>query len=392
MVADSDCFIFAAARRFNCFHRGFSFSALHLYFVLRSGGERMIAKLVLEDGSVFTGINFGSPISATGEAVFNTGMVGYPESFTDPSYEGQILILTYPLIGNYGVPSQNPEKDLTEMNFESDRVHISGLVVTEYSKNFSHWNGHYSVDNWLRLNSVPGISGIDTRLLTQKLREQGTMLGKIVVGEKDLGFIDPNLENLVARVSPIQPVQLGAGKKTVLLINCGCKFNIIRSLLKRSVSVKVVPWDWDISREASDGILISNGPGDPKMCIAAIRNVRQALEKGIPTFGICLGNQILALAAGADTYKLKYGHRSQNQPCILVGSKRCFITSQNHGYAVDEKTLPEDWKPWFFNGNDGTNEGIRHRSKPFMGVQFHPEASPGPLDTGYLFDEFLKLV
>lgn len=352
----------------------------------------MTAKLILEDGSIFSGKEFGRTESVAGEVVFNTGMVGYPECFTDPSYEGQILILTYPLIGNYGVPAQEQKNSLLELNFESDRIHIAGLVVSEYSKDFSHWGGHSNLDAWLKTHHIPGISGIDTRLLTQKMRDQGAMLGKIVVQEKDVEFFDPNLVNLVARVSPQKSVHYGKGKRRVLLIDCGCKLNIIRSLLNRKVSVKTVPWDWDISKEQFDGLVISNGPGDPKMCIETIKNVRKALEEEIPTFGICLGNQILALAAGADTYKLKYGHRSQNQPCILVGSKRCFITSQNHGYAVDENSLPQDWEPWFFNANDGTNEGIRHRNKPFMSVQFHPEACPGPVDTGFLFDEFIAML
>ncbi len=350
----------------------------------------MLAKLILEDGSVFHGEAFGSPTSVAGEVIFNTGMVGYPESFTDPSYEGQILILTYPLIGNYGVPLPESGSNILDSDFESDKIHISGLVVSEYSRDFSHWRGRSSLDEWLKANCIPGISGIDTRLITQKLREKGSMLGKIVVQEHDLGFIDPNLENLVARVSLKKPAEYGSGKKRVLLIDCGCKYNIIRSLLKRNVSVLTAPWDWDIFKERFDGIVISNGPGDPKMCETTVKNVRRAIKEQAPMFGICLGNQVLALAAGADTYKLKFGHHSQNQPCVLVGTKRCFITSQNHGYAVDEKTLPPDWEPWFFNANDGTNEGIRHRSKPFSGVQFHPEASPGPLDTGFLFDEFVE--
>ncbi len=351
----------------------------------------MIAKLVLEDGTVFTGEAFGSPTSVAGEVVFNTGMVGYPECFTDPSYEGQILVLTYPLIGNYGVPPPAPDGQLAQ-DFESHRVHIAGLVVAEYSRDFSHWKGSTNLHTWLERNEVPGISGIDTRLLTQKLREHGCMLGKIVVGERDVEIVDPNLENLVARVSQSEPVTYGDGAKRVLLLNCGCKLNILRSLLARDVTVVTVPWDWDLSRERYDGILVSNGPGDPKMCAATVETLRRAVADDTPIFGICLGSQLLALAAGADTYKLKYGHRSQNQPCVQVGSKRCYITSQNHGYAVDEKTLPPDWDPWFFNANDGTNEGIRHRSKPFMSVQFHPEASPGPLDTGFLFDRFVEML
>jgi len=353
----------------------------------------MIAKLILEDGTIYEGTAFGAQRSVGGEVVFNTGMVGYPECFTDPSYAGQILNLTYPLIGNYGVPDWNDLSDFQKHRFESVRIHIAGLLVSEYSYHFTHRSGHTNLNNWLKTNDVPAISGIDTRHLTQKLREKGAMLGKIVVeGEPDVPFTNPNLENLVADVSPKEPTEFGKGKKKVLLLNCGCKLNIIRSLVNRDVTVKSVPWDWNISEESFDGLLISNGPGDPKQCDVTVNNIRKALENDVPTFGICMGNQLLSLAAGANTFKLKYGHRSQNQPCVMVGSKRCFITSQNHGFAVDDKTLPEDWEPWFFNANDGTNEGIRHRSKPFIGVQFHPEASPGPLDTGFLFDKFIEML
>ncbi|MCG8603563.1 glutamine-hydrolyzing carbamoyl-phosphate synthase small subunit [bacterium] len=352
----------------------------------------MIAKLVLEDGSIYSGEAFGSPNSVAGEAVFNTGMVGYPECFTDPSYKGQILVLTYPLIGNYGVPNPNKNDQPLQPEFESSKIHIAGLAVSEYSKDYSHWRGHTDLDSWLRENKIPAVSGVDTRLITQRLREKGSMLGKIVVQQRDLDFVDPNRDNLVARVSMTEPSEYGTGAKRVLLIDCGCKLNIIRSLVERDVTVMAVPWNWDISNEKYDALVISNGPGNPKMCTEAVDNIRHASSNTKPIFGICLGNQLLALAAGGDTYKLKYGHRSQNQPCIRVASKRCYITSQNHGFAVDERSLPPDWEPWFFNANDGSNEGIRHREKPFVGVQFHPEASPGPLDTGYLFDEFLKLL
>ncbi len=348
----------------------------------------MHAKLILEDGSVFTGTAFGHPASAVGEVVFNTGMVGYPECFTDPSYKGQILVLTYPLIGNYGVPAAQESNGLDSV-FESSRIHLAGLIVSEYSTEYSHWNAHTSLDAWLKANGVPAMTGLDTRMLTQKLRTHGSMLGKVVYEVEPKEFHDPNRDNLVAQVSLEHPRTYGHGKKHVVVIDCGCKNNIIRSLLARGVTVTAVPWNWPVERESCDGVLISNGPGDPKICEATIHTVRKLFEQEKPVFGICLGSQILALAAGADTFKLKYGHRSQNQPCVLVGSKRCFITSQNHGYAVDENTLPQDWEPWFFNANDGTNEGVRHRSKPFFGVQFHPEASPGPVDTGFLFEEFV---
>jgi carbamoyl-phosphate synthase small subunit len=218
------------------------------------------------------------------------------------------------------------------------------------------------------------------------------MLGKLLCGSDEVDFRDPNAENLVAQVSIEKPRRYGSGRKRIVLIDCGCKNGIIRSLLARSVEVTVVPWDWRADAEDTDGVVISNGPGDPRQVEATIATTRRLLSKGVPTFGICLGSQVLALAAGAETYKLKYGHRSQNQPCVLVGTKRCFITSQNHGYAVNEDSLPADWLPWFFNANDGTNEGIRHRSKPFMGVQFHPEACPGPLDTNSLFDDFIAML
>jgi carbamoyl-phosphate synthase small subunit len=351
----------------------------------------MNAKLILQDGTTFSGKAFGWTGSVAGEVVFNTGMVGYPECFTDPSYQGQILVLTYPLIGNYGVPLEKSVNGISEV-FESKRIHITGLVVSEFSAAFSHWNGGASLDRWLKEQKIPGLAGVDTRALTQKLRTIGVMLGKLVGENSDVDFRDPNLENLVAQVSIAKPVRYGDGRKRVAVIDCGCKNNIIRSLLQRNLSVTVVPWNWPLENERFDGVVISNGPGDPKMCEETVQTVRRLIANEVPIFGICLGSQILALAAGAETFKLKYGHRGQNQPCVLVGSKRCFITSQNHGYAVNEETLPTDWQPWFFNANDGTNEGIRHRTKPFMGVQFHPEASPGPVDTGFLFDEFVNLL
>ena len=347
--------------------------------------------LVLEDGSMFDGKLIGHIESTAGEVVFNTGMVGYPETFTDPSYRGQILSLTYPLIGNYGVPSSRTIDGLSDV-FESDHVQIQGLVMTDYSFEYSHWNAEKSLDEWLREHKVVGMYGVDTRKLTKKLRQRGSMLGKIVATGQDRAFYDPNRENLVQQVSVKEPLVYGNNKKKVVLIDCGGKFNIIRSLVGRGVQVKRVPWDYDFLGEDFDGVMISNGPGDPQMCQATVGIVRRLLDGNRPVFGICLGHQILSLATGAETYKMKFGHRSQNQPCMELGTQRCYITSQNHGFAVKPQGLPSDWTPWFVNANDGSNEGIRHRTKPFMSVQFHPEATPGPTDTGHLFDRFIELL
>ncbi|MFQ5904337.1 MAG: glutamine-hydrolyzing carbamoyl-phosphate synthase small subunit [Candidatus Binatia bacterium] len=352
--------------------------------------EQKKDQVILKDGSVFEGYSFGFPKAVAGEVVFNTGMVGYPEALTDPSYQGQILVLTYPLIGNYGVPGNDSINSL-DTAFESDRVQVAGLVVSEASSHYSHWDATRSLAQWLHEQRVPALSGIDTRALTKRLREKGSMLGKVLAGEEDVEFHDPNKGNLVSRVSVQEPVVYPGGKTRVVVIDCGCKNSIIRSLLARDVTVIRVPWDYDFLAEAFDGVLISNGPGDPKMCSETIAHVQRAMERNYPVFGVCLGHQILALAAGGNTYKLKFGHRSQNQPCTEVGTKRCYITSQNHGYGVDDRTLPRGWDPWFINANDDTNEGIRHRSRPFMSVQFHPEAAPGPVDTSSLFDEFLGM-
>jgi len=345
--------------------------------------------LYLEDGTEYSGYSFGAEVSVSGEVVFNTGMVGYVESLTDPSYCGQILVLTYPLIGNYGVPGESIEDKLF-CHFESDKIQITALIVSDYSHNQEHWNAVKTLSDWLKEHNTPALSGIDTRALTQRLREEGTMLGKIDFG-KDAGFYDPNKENLVKKVSIGEPVVYNdRGDKTILVIDCGVKYNILRSLIKRNCRIMRVPCDFDFSNEPFDGVVISNGPGDPKMCPETVALAKRCLDLEIPTFGICLGNQILALAAGANTYKLKYGHRSQNQPCLQQGTRRCFITSQNHGYAVDTETLPQGWEPWFRNVNDNTNEGIKHKTKPFMAVQFHPEHSPGPVDTEFLFDLFME--
>jgi carbamoyl-phosphate synthase small subunit len=362
-------------------------------------------KLILKDGTEIVGQSFGYASKkegwfVDGEVVFNTGMVGYPETFTDPSYRGQILVLTYPLIGNYGVPMEKGLHHVSQL-LESEKIHLRGLIVSEYSPGYSHWQAKQSLADFLTQHKIPAIQGVDTRALTQKLREHGVMLGKIVSDDtkfsKMMEFTDPNSNNLVAEVSckkkeVLEPT--GKAKATIALIDCGIKHNIFRSFLDRGVRVIRLPWNYDLSKLENnyDGLFISNGPGDPKLAIQAAESVRHAMKMDKPIFGICLGLQIMALAVGANTYKLKYGHRSCNQPCTDLKTGRCLITSQNHGYAVDAKTLPKDWGAWMKNENDGTVEGIQHKTKPWSAVQFHPEASPGPEDAAYLFDEFVGLL
>lgn len=354
-------------------------------------------RLILEDHSEYDGFSFGAELNTQGEVVFNTSMMGYPESLTDPSYRGQILISTYPLIGNYGVPGHCKTKDNLKKWYESNRIHVKGLIVTEYSDNYNHWHARQSLGDWLKKEKIPGITGLDTRALTQKIREKGTMLGRIEFKpektEKPLH--DPNLDNLVAQVSLKKPILYKRGPKKIVLIDTGMKNNILRNFLDRKISVYRVPWNYDFfqnKRLKFDGVFITNGPGDPSIIKETHQTIQTALNRNIPTFGICLGTQIIAIAAGASTFKLKYGHRSQNQPCTDLTTGRCYITSQNHGFAVDPKTLPKGWRVWFENANDQTVEGIRHMSKPFRAVQFHPEATPGPVDTEFLFDEFIKLL
>jgi len=347
--------------------------------------------LILEDGMTFEGVSFGYEGAVAGEVVFCTGMVGYPEALTDASFAGQILIMTYPLIGNYGVP----EPSL----WEDEKVRVSGLVVSYYVDVPSHAQSTMTLGEWLTQEKIPALQIKDTRLLTQHIRKHGTMLGKIVF-ENDVPFHDPYLENLVEQVSTKQVVQEGEGDTTIVLIDCGAKRNIARSLLARNVRVITVPWDFDLfapeNNFAFDGILVSNGPGNPKIATKTIETARKAMERKIPTLGICLGHQLMALAAGGETHKLKFGHRSQNQPCLLVGedeavpTKRCYITTQNHGFVV--RDLPPGFVPWFVNANDGSNEGMRHTEYPFQSVQFHPEATPGPMDTAWIFDYFLEKV
>ncbi|MCK5137565.1 MAG: glutamine-hydrolyzing carbamoyl-phosphate synthase small subunit [Bacteroidales bacterium] len=347
--------------------------------------------LILEDGSTFKGKSFGYEESIAGEVVFNTAMTGYPESLTDPSYKGQILVLTYPLVGNYGVPREDSENDLYKF-FESDKLHISALVISDYSTEYSHWNAERSLGDWLKQNRIPGLFDVDTRMITKLLREKGSLLGKVVFDQQEPASYNPNQENLVAQVSIGEKKVYGTGKYRILLLDCGVKYNIIRFLLERDTTVIRVPWDYDISQEQYDGLFISNGPGDPKQCNATIQTLSKSFQSDTPIFGICLGNQLMALAAGADTYKLKYGHRSHNQPVLEVGSDKAYITSQNHGFAINNETLPAEWEPLFINLNDNTNEGMKHLEKPFFSTQFHPEASGGPTDTAHLFDVFLESI
>lgn len=350
------------------------------------------AVLILEDGTRFEGKSFGHEMPTAGEVVFNTAMTGYPESLTDPSYRGQILVTTYPILGNYGVPPRREKDDVSEY-YESDAIHCRAIVAQDYSFDHSHWQADRSLGEWLKEEKVPGIYDIDTRALTKHLREHGSMLGKIVFGDDDeIDFYDPNRENLIAEVSCRDVEEHGEGEKTVVLVDCGTKHNIIRCLTGRGVRVVRVPWDYDFTSIPYDGLFISNGPGNPDMAGKTVENIRKAMAIGNPICGICMGNQLLAKAAGASTYKLKYGHRSHNQPVRREGSEQCFVTSQNHGFAVDNATLPADWEPLFTNMNDGTNEGIRHKTKPFFSAQFHPEASSGPKDTEFLFDEFINML
>ncbi|MEI6280882.1 MAG: glutamine-hydrolyzing carbamoyl-phosphate synthase small subunit [bacterium] len=354
-------------------------------------------KLILKDGTEYEAVSFGGNNSMAGEVVFATGMVGYPEALTDPSFRGQILVMTYPLIGNYGVP----KKEL----WESEKIQVSGLIVCNYIDTPSHHAIQTTLGEWFKKEGLPLVEIKDTRALTQKLREEGVSLGKIIIDNKNIPFENPNLKNLVAEVSTKKnlcfsptprvgafPYPRGRGKQkyTIVLIDCGVKQNIIRSIVKRGYKVVVVPWNTDVTKLDFEfsAVIISNGPGDPQKVKSTIANVKKILVKQIPVFGICLGNQILTLALGGTTYKMKFGHRSQNQPVVENTTNKCYLTTQNHGFAV--KQIPKDFAEWFHNANDNTNEGIIHKSLPIMSVQFHPESSPGPLDTDFVFDYFLE--
>ena len=369
--------------------------------------------LVLSDGTRFHGTSFGYEAPVAGEVVFNTAMTGYPESLTDPSYAGQLMTLTYPLVGNYGVPGFSVEGNGLATFMESDKIYARAIIVSDYSEEYSHWNAKESLAEWLKREHVPGITGIDTRQLTKVLREHGVMMGKILFDDEPDNIPEASYEgvNFVEQVSckeiveykaaeytaadadHLTPLRKPNGKK-VVLVDCGVKNNIIRCLLRRGVDVIRVPWDYDFNTLEFDGLFLANGPGDPDTCSAAVENIRKFLATTPikPCMGICMGNQLLSKAAGATIYKLKYGHRSHNQPVRMVGTDKCFITSQNHGYAVKTDTLSNDWEPYFINMNDGSNEGIRHKTNPWFSAQFHPEACSGPVDTEFLFDDFVDLL
>lgn len=351
--------------------------------------------LQLSDGTEFHGKSFGYEQPVAGEVVFNTAMMGYPESLTDPSYAGQLLTMTFPLVGNYGVPPFTFDKQTGLPDFmESDRIYASALIVSDYSVQHSHWNAVESLGEWLQREKVPGITGIDTRELTKVLREHGVMMGKILFDDEPNNVPEADYEgvNFVDRVSVKEIVRYneGAGRK-VVLVDCGVKANIIRELIQRGVEVVRVPWNYDYTDMEFDGLFLANGPGDPDMCSEAVEIIRKQMSRSRkPICGICMGNQLLSKAAGATIYKLKYGHRGHNQPVRMVGTEKCFITSQNHGYAVDARTLDKDWEELFVNMNDASNEGIRHKENPWFSSQFHPEACSGPVDTEFMFDKFVE--
>lgn len=366
--------------------------------------------LKLSNGLEFSGQLIGAPLESSGELVFTTGMVGYSEALTDPSYFGQILLFTYPLIGNYGIPPLPGNLGIENSSgFESNRVHASAVVVAVDSPEAFHWTSHQTLDAWLKQQGVPGIAGVDPRHLVHLIRENKGLSGRIVPEKSEgiraliattkesstsAGFFDPALHEVISAVSCKEPQRFGKStrKKRIAVVDCGVKWNILRQLVQQDVEVELVPWNWDFQKIDCSGWLLSNGPGDPKKTGDLKERIAKLIQGDKPILGICLGHQLLALAAGAETTRMSYGHRSHNQPVQLVGTRRGFITSQNHGYVVDEKTLPTDWEPWFINANDQTIEGIRHKSKPIRSVQFHPEAAGGPRDTSWIIEQFVTEV
>lgn len=362
------------------------------------------AVLALEDDSIFRGKGFGALADVSGEVVFNTSMIGYPELLTDPSYLDQIVLMTYPIIGSYGVPSYSQcDRHGIPLHHESDSIKVKGYAVHCLSEP-SHWSSEKTLDKWLNDENVPGIYGLDTRALTRKIRANGTMLGFLKVSTRSIDddeiaprlkeLADPNQQTLVEKVTCSEPVHyVNNSDSTIVLVDCGVKFGIMRNLLASGVNVVRVPYDYSVDEILEfepTGVVLSNGPGDPKKCVTTIETTRKLVETEIPMLGICLGMQILALAAGGDTYKLKFGHRAVNHPCLDVKTGRCYITTQNHGYSISPGSMDHTgFETRFINANDKTIEGIQHRKKKILGVQWHPESSPGPHDTQFLFDRFV---
>ncbi|KKA29516.1 hypothetical protein TD95_001574 [Thielaviopsis punctulata] len=367
-----------------------------------TSAKSLDATLTIKNGPVFHGKAFGANSNISGEAVFTTSLVGYPESMTDPSYRGQIIVFTQPLIGNYGVPSNERDQFNLLKYFESPHIQCAGVVVADVAEQYSHWTAVQSLSDWCASEGVPAISGVDTRAIVTYLREQGSSLARISVGEEydadeDESYIDPGQINLVKRVSTKAPfvVESPGARLHVALIDCGVKENILRSLVSRGASVTVFPYNYPIHKVANnfDGVFISNGPGDPTHCQETIFNLARLMDTSpVPIMGICLGHQLLALATGAKTIKLKYGNRAHNIPALDLTTGQCHITSQNHGYAVDTTTLPSDFREYFVNLNDGSNEGMMHKTRPIFSTQFHPEAKGGPMDSSYLFDKYIQNV
>ncbi|KAI9343731.1 small subunit of carbamoyl-phosphate synthase [Zopfochytrium polystomum] len=381
------------------------------------------AKLQLATGHEFKGISFGAPITkpVAGEVVFTTSLVGYPESMTDPSYRGQILVFTQPLVGNYGVPSETARDSFGLLrHFEAEGIQVKGIVVNDYAAKYSHWEAVESLGKWCERYGVPAISGVDSRAVVSLLRDRGSTLGEIVVGDVDPSTVipeDPNARNLCSEVSTKQKQVFNpAGDVHVALVDCGVKQNIIRCLASQGAKVTVVPWDHDLANDATDydGVFISNGPGDPRHLGKTVESIKAFIDvdrtRAVPTpiFGICMGNLVLGMAAGLSVYKLPFGNRGHNQPAVDLTTGRCIITSQNHGYALDDSALPDaaansveassagqsgsdgSWTVYFRNANDRSNEGIRHSVLPYSSVQFHPEAMGGPEDSAYLFSKFVS--
>ncbi|MGY5140234.1 MAG: glutamine-hydrolyzing carbamoyl-phosphate synthase small subunit [Candidatus Nitrosopumilus sp. Bin_571-38] len=373
----------------------------------KSSHANKFGKLIFDDGTVLDGQGFGYSTSVFGEIVFNTGMVGYTEALTDPSYNGQILTFTYPLVGNYGVPDPSIlDEDGISKFFESDKIQIRGLVVHELSLTASHWNLSMTLDEWMNNEKVPGISGIDTRELTKKLRTSGVMMAALVVSdtEIDVESIKKQLqsakhydsEQFMDVVSTKEEQIYGNEEKSVVVIDTGAKNAILRNIRELGYKAILVPWNTSYEKLMSyhpKGVVLSSGPGDPQKCPDTIDTAKKLIENNIPTLGICLGAQIIGIAGNTETYKLKYGHRGQNKPCINLENNQVYVTSQNHGYGITPESIEKsDFKLWFTNADDKTVEGIKHKKQNCIAVQFHPEAAPGPFDCKFIFEELKNLM